>query len=112
MIEHALSALFNIPHGAGLSIVIPAWMKWYKGQKPAQFERFAKEVFGVQSADEGIAALEAWFGSIGTPVRLSQASIPRERIPEIAENAHALAILWGMGEEYDAQTIARILSHA
>lgn len=37
-----LSALFNVPHGAGLSVVIPAWMKWYHGRNPAQFERFAK----------------------------------------------------------------------
>lgn len=112
MIEHALSALFNIAHGAGLSIVIPAWMKWYKGQNPAQFERFAKEVFGVKSADEGIAALEAWFSSIGTPTTLAEANIPRERIAEIAENAHGLAVLWGMGEAYPAETISRILENA
>ena len=29
LIEHALSALYNVPHGAGLSVVIPAWAKWY-----------------------------------------------------------------------------------
>ncbi|MCS5946657.1 iron-containing alcohol dehydrogenase [Klebsiella variicola subsp. variicola] len=31
-IEHSLSALFNVPHGAGLSVVMPAWMKWYKNR--------------------------------------------------------------------------------
>lgn len=112
MIEHALSALFNIAHGAGLAIVIPAWMKWYKGQNTVQFERFAKEVFGLETADEGIAALENWFNSIGAPVTLSAANISRERIDDIAENAHGLALLWGMGEEYSAQTIATILQNA
>ncbi|MCK9372823.1 MAG: iron-containing alcohol dehydrogenase [Sulfuricurvum sp.] len=112
MIEHALSALFNIAHGAGLSIVIPAWMKWYQGQNPAQFERFAKEVFGLGTANEGIAALESWFSSIGTPVTLAEADIPTERIAEIADNAHGLAVLWGMGTQYSSQTIATILKNA
>lgn len=112
MIEHALSALFNIAHGAGLSIVIPAWMKWYKNQNPAQFERFAKEVFGLNTADEGIAALENWFNSIGAPITLSAANISRERIGDIAKNAHGLAVLWGMGEEYSSETIATILQNA
>ncbi len=112
MIEHALSALFNIAHGAGLAIVIPAWMKWYKGQNPAQFERFAKEVFALDTADEGITALENWFNSIGAPITLSAANISRERIDDIAENAHGLAVLWGMGEEYSSATIAEILRNA
>ncbi len=55
MIEHSLSALYNVPHGAGLSVVIPAWMKWYQHKNPKQFTRFAQEVFGVATADEGIA---------------------------------------------------------
>ncbi|MHB8099509.1 MAG: iron-containing alcohol dehydrogenase [Sulfuricurvum sp.] len=112
MIEHALSALFNIAHGAGLAIVIPAWMKWYKRQNPAQFERFAKEVFGLNTADEGIAALENWFNSIGAPITLSEANISHESISDIAENAHGLAVLWGMGEEYSSKTIATILQNA
>jgi alcohol dehydrogenase class IV len=37
MIEHALSALFNVPHGAGLSVVMPAWMKWYQSRNPSNF---------------------------------------------------------------------------
>jgi hypothetical protein len=112
MIEHALSALFNITHGAGLGIVIPAWMKWYKGQNPTQFEQFAKEVFGLNTADEGISALENWFNSIGAPITLTAANISCERIGDIAENAHGLAVLWGMGEEYSSETIATILQNA
>ena len=112
MIEHALSALFNIAHGAGLSIVIPAWMKWYKEKNLHQFERFAKEVFGLNTADEGINTLEKWFNAIGAPTTLEEANIPREQISEIAENAHGLAVLWGMGEEYSTPTIAEILRNA
>ncbi|MBN2869389.1 MAG: iron-containing alcohol dehydrogenase [Campylobacterales bacterium] len=112
MIEHALSALFNIPHGAGLSIVVPAWMSWYKEKNLPQFERFAKKVFGKTSAEEGITMLKRWYGSIGTPITLAQAHIPKERIPEIAKNAYELGIVWGMGEEYSVQDIEAILEKA
>lgn len=112
MIEHALSALFNIPHGAGLSIVIPAWMSWYKEKNKPQFERFAKEVFGKNTAEEGITMLKRWFSSIGAPITLSQGHIQRERIPDIAHNAHDLAILWGMGEFYSVEDIIAVLERA
>ncbi|MDH4943601.1 iron-containing alcohol dehydrogenase [Sulfurimonas sp. C5] len=112
MIEHALSALYNVPHGAGLSVVIPAWMKWYKEKNLPQFERFAKEVFNLQGAEAGIRALEAWFEKIGSPVSLEQADIPREDIGEIAKNAAGLAILWGMGDIYSQETIVDILKKA
>lgn len=112
MIEHALSALFNIPHGAGLSIVVPAWMSWYAQRNKPQFERFAKEVFGKNTAEEGITMLKRWYGTIGTPIALAQADIPRDRIPEIAQNAHALAVVWGMGELYSVEEIIEILERA
>lgn len=112
MVEHALSALFNIAHGAGLAIVIPAWMKWYKDKNITQFERFAKEVFGKETADEGIAELERWFDSIGAPVSLAKGNIPRDAIPAIAQNTYELCKLWGMGDEYAAQSIEDILGYA
>ncbi|WP_304543053.1 iron-containing alcohol dehydrogenase [Sulfurimonas microaerophilic] len=112
MIEHALSALYNVPHGAGLSVVIPAWMKWYKEKNISQFERFAKEVFDLKDADAGITALESWFEKIGSPVTLKQAGIPEEGIAEIADNAAELAALWGIGELYNSETIAEILKKA
>ena len=112
MIEHALSALFNIPHGAGLSIIVPAWMSWYKDKNKPQFERFAQEVFGKNTAEEGITMLKRWYGSIGTPITLAQAHIPRERIPDIAKNAHDLAVVWGMGELYSVKDIIAVLERA
>ncbi|MGV1100499.1 iron-containing alcohol dehydrogenase [Thiovibrio sp. JS02] len=109
MIEHSLSALYNIPHGAGLSIVIPAWLKWYHYKNPIQFELFAKEVFGLDSGTAGIEALENWFASIKSPVRLHEARIPAEDIDMIAENAHGLATLWGIAELYTRENISEIL---
>lgn len=112
MIEHSLSALYNVAHGAGLSIVIPAWMKWYKEQNLTQFERYAKEVFGLDSAEEGIKALESWFAKIGSPVRLADAGIPQEGIEALAENAAETAILWGMGSVYSKDIIVEVLEKA
>ena len=112
MIEHALSALYNIAHGAGLSVVIPAWMKYYKNQNLPQFERFSKEIFGLEDADAGIEALQSWFAKIGSPVSLEDANIPREGIPTLAENAAALGMLWGMGSLYNKDIIVEILEKA
>lgn len=112
MIEHSLSALYNVAHGAGLAVVIPAWMKWYKEQNLPQFQRFAKEIFDVEGADEGIKRLQDWFSKIGAPVTLREAGIPAEGIEELAENASQLAKIWGMGEIYSKDIIAQILQKA
>ncbi len=112
LIEHALSALFNVAHGAGLAIVIPAWMKYYKDQNLPQFERFAEKIFAASSADEGISKLEAWFSKIGAPVTLAQANIPKESINELATNASEMAVVWGMDSLYTKDTIIEILNKA
>jgi NADP-dependent alcohol dehydrogenase len=112
MIEHTLSALFNVPHGAGLSVIMPAWMKWYYKKNSTQFERFANEIFGVYSAQEGIEALENWFNKIGTPTKLSQFSIKKEDIPLIVENAYANAKHFGLDSIYTKEVLSEILNNA
>ncbi|MDR9500464.1 MAG: iron-containing alcohol dehydrogenase [Desulfurivibrionaceae bacterium] len=112
MIEHSLSALYNIAHGAGLAIVMPAWMRWYSRQHPGQFERFADKIFGLQGAEAGIKALEKWFQEIGAPVRLQDAGIARADIALIAENAADLARLWEVDDLYPREVIADILNLA
>lgn len=117
MIEHSLSALYDIPHGAGLSIVLPAWMRWALGSKTEKLARFAREIFHVkgrnskQVAQKGIACLKLWFESIGSPVSLSAANIPETDIDIIAQNAFALAQLWCY-EGYSKDVIAQILRQA
>ena len=112
MIEHSLSALFNVPHGAGLSVVMPAWMRWFQGQTPAQFERFAQQLFGLKTAEEGIAALETWFDKIGTPTRLSQLGITEADLPAILENLKGNARWFGLAETYTQDVLATILRNA
>lgn len=112
MIEHSLSALFNVPHGAGLSVVIPAWMKWYHRHNPAQFERFARQLFGVPTAEAGIAALESWFDKIGTPTRLSQLGITQADLPAILANLEGNARWFGLAETYTQEVLREILEQA
>lgn len=112
MIEHALSALFNVPHGAGLSVVLPAWMKWYLARNPAPFERFARKVFDVASAEQGIAALESWFNKIGTPTRLSQLNITEDQLVMTAENVLGNAVRFGLADIYTKEVILTILKGA
>jgi NADP-dependent alcohol dehydrogenase len=112
MIEHSLSALYDIPHGAGLAVVLPAWMKWYAARNSEQFTRFAEKIFGLDTAEGGIEALEQWFASIGAPTRLQALDIPPEDIEKIASNAAELARIWDIGETYPPAVIEKILRFA
>lgn len=112
MIEHALSAMFNVPHGAGLSVVMPAWMKWYHKLNTPQFERFAKQVFGVETAAKGIAALEQWFDKIGTPTRLSQLGIKASDLPATIDNVLGNARRFGIADVYTRDVVTQILTNA
>ena len=112
MIEHSLSALYNVPHGAGLAVVIPAWMKWYIKQNKSQFKRFSREVFDGESMYDAIEGLENWFNKIGAPTTLKELHIPREGIEEIAENAFQTAKVWGFAELYPKEIIVEILQKA
>ncbi|WP_417071308.1 iron-containing alcohol dehydrogenase [Niveibacterium terrae] len=111
-IEHSLSALFSVPHGAGLSVVMPAWMKWYCRRNPTQFERFAANVFGVATAEQGIAALENWFNKIGTPTHLSALGVKESDLPAIVENAQGNMRSFGIADIYTPDVISTILRSA
>jgi len=114
MIEHSLSALYDVAHGAGLSIVLPGWMSRQVQEKAGRFSRLAREVFGVtaagneEAARAGIDALRQWFVSIGSPISLTEAGIPAVDIERIAENAAELAQVWGL-KAYSRQEIAAVL---
>jgi alcohol dehydrogenase YqhD (iron-dependent ADH family) len=115
MIEHSLSALYDIAHGAGLSIVLPGWMS-YKAQKnPERFMRFTREIFATniisedRTAIDGITQMKDWFSSIGCPTSLKECGIPDSDIGKIAENSYALAQVWGL-KDYSRDVISDILA--
>ena len=112
MIEHSLSALYNIPHGAGLAIVMPAWMRWYQPRNPEQFQRFAREIFGLSSGEEGIAALKNWFKALGCPVSLGEIHISADDIPHIRDNVFDTARVWQVDQLYPPEALTEILQQA
>jgi len=83
-IEHTVSAHFDVAHGAGLSVVHPAWLTYLCGEDPARFAHFAERIFGIKgkSAKEaglaGIAALKAKYKSWGLPVTLKELKVPED----------------------------------
>jgi alcohol dehydrogenase YqhD (iron-dependent ADH family) len=111
-LEHTLSAEYNIAHGAGLSILMPAWMKWQKQFLPERFERFARVMFNVEGADAGIEALKKWYSEIGAPVTLSEGKIPAEDIPMLVEKLSAIAAMWGATSLYTPDMIRTVLENA
>jgi alcohol dehydrogenase YqhD (iron-dependent ADH family) len=110
-IEHSLSALYDIPHGAGLAIIAPAWMRYVKGEDPEKFGRFAREIFGKNTVDEGIDAFKEWLKKVGAPVSLKDAGIPEEDIEKIAENA-AMRAPFGKLKSLEKEDIIEILKIA
>lgn len=84
-IGHILSLLYDVAHGASLSIVIPAWMKFHKEKISDRIAFLGQNVFGAKTADETIDAFEAYFKSIECPIRLSDIATGKESKAEILQ---------------------------
>lgn len=93
-IEHEVSGMFdNVAHGAGLSVLFPAWAKIVYKSDINRFKRFALEVMNVDNigsdeeiAYKGIEALEDYYHSIGMPIRLKELNITRDSFEALARN--------------------------
>jgi len=96
-IEHAVSAVYDIPHGGGLAILFPNWMEHVLDENVGKFKRMAVRVFGVDpsgksdrdAALEGIRALRAFWTSIGAPSRLADYGIGDDQLEAMADKAMA-----------------------
>jgi alcohol dehydrogenase YqhD (iron-dependent ADH family) len=101
-IEHELSAEYEIAHGAGLAIIIPAWMRYVYKEHPARFLQFAERVLDRTLVDNNfvelsikeeefieqtINQLEEFFRSLGLATRLSEAGIDDGRFATMAKRA-------------------------
>ncbi len=76
---HCLSLLYDVPHGASLTIVYPAWMRHFKGQIGDRIAQLGSALFDEKLTDvESIDRIEAFFKSLGCPTRLSDMNIPGE----------------------------------
>ena len=90
-IEHELSALYDCAHGAGLAVVMPAWMDYVMEADIARFARFAERVWDVREgspeemAKEGVRRYRAWLKSIGMPQNFAELGAKTEDIPALVE---------------------------
>ena len=88
-LESQLSGYYDTAHGAGLAVVIPAWLEYvteaFGGEHAARVAQFGVRVFGADAdmydvkatARDGIARLRAWLKSIGMPLTLRELGVPR-----------------------------------
>ncbi|WAA11185.1 iron-containing alcohol dehydrogenase [Fervidibacillus albus] len=94
-LEHAVSAVYDIPHGGGLAILFPNWMKHVLPKNPARFRQLAERVFYVDPAGksdeeiglEGIEKLREFWTSIGAPSRLAHYNIDDTKLDVIVDRA-------------------------
>jgi alcohol dehydrogenase YqhD (iron-dependent ADH family) len=101
-LEHELSAVYDVPHGGGLAVVVPAYMKAIWKYNPGIFAQWATNVMGVEPhrdteavIQEGIARLEAWYTELGLPRNMKELGIPADA--DFAAMAHAACRVYGGG---------------
>ena len=80
---HELSLLYDTPHGATLSIAYPAWLRLQSERIPQRIQKLGQGLFGTTNPEETIQKLEAFFTSIGSPVRVTEAGIDASKKEEI-----------------------------
>lgn len=101
-IGHVLSVLYDVPHGASLSIAYPAWLKLHKDGARDRIIQLGENLFGVSSVDDTIKALEMYFTKIKSPIRLSETSYgpyDQEEIRKTMVSNHVSGAHHKMAEE-------------
>ena len=92
--EHELSAVYGVTHGAGLAVMTPAWMTFMATHNPSKGAQFARRVMDVvndddtQAALEGIARLRAFYASLGLPITLGQLGIENPDFDLLVHKLH------------------------
>ncbi|MDR1437005.1 MAG: iron-containing alcohol dehydrogenase [Candidatus Symbiothrix sp.] len=94
-LEHELSALYDVAHGAGLAVMFPAWMQYVYTSGIDRFVQFAVRVWGIENTGDkketalkGIQALKDFFSSIGLPVNFEQLGAKKEDIDRLVHTLH------------------------
>ena len=101
-LEHELSAVYDVPHGGGLAVVVPAYMKAVWPYNPGIFAQWATNVMGVTPHRdteavilEGIARLQAWYRELGLPQNMQELGIPADA--DFGAMARAACKVYGGG---------------
>lgn len=118
-IEHAVSALYDIPHGGGLAILFPNWLEHVLEEDPSRVKQLAVNVFGIdptgktdqELAKEGAKALRDFWNSLSAPSTLADYGIDDSEFNSIVEKTF---IKPGVGtyKELDAESVMDILKRS
>ena len=114
-IEHELSALYDCAHGAGLAVVMPAWMEYVMDADIARFARFAERVWDVREgspeerAKEGVRRYRAWLKSIGMPQNFAELGAKAEDIPALVKKLGLKGNTLGAFHPLDDADVTNIL---
>lgn len=94
--EHEISALYDVTHGAGLAVIFPAWLTWMASHHVEKVAQYAARVWDVPVSEdlkamalEGVARLKSFFTSIGMPVNFAQLGVEHPDIELLVEHLHA-----------------------
>ncbi|KXS48152.1 MAG: butanol dehydrogenase [Halanaerobium sp. MDAL1] len=117
--EHELSGIYDVAHGAGLAVVFPAWMEYVYQHDLERFAQFAHRVWDVDpdfkdlewTAQQGIKKTKEFFSDIGMPVTLAELDIPADRLEEMAEKATENGSI-GSFVELDTEDVLKIYKSA
>ena len=82
-IEHQLGAYTDCNHGQGLAVIHPAYYRHILKDAPEKFTRFAKEVFGKETPEEGLKALSSFIRECGLPTKMGQLKSKVEITPQV-----------------------------
>lgn len=99
-LEAYLSGRYDTAHGAGLALMMPAWLEYVAEnggeERAARAAKFARDVFGVTdgqddkaAALEGVRRFRAWIKSIGMPLKLKELGVPETDIPDMVRHCRS-----------------------
>lgn len=116
MIEHEVSGIYDIAHGAGLAIIAPNWMRYVMSEGTGIFKQYAQRVLTIDSeglsdeeiAIKGIEKTKAFFKEIGAPTRLSDVGIDEKNIDLMAEKTVRFGLVGGY-KKLNKQDVAKVL---
>lgn len=122
-LEHELSGLYDVAHGAGLAVIMPSWMEYVYKHNVLRFCQMATRVFGCQmnfenpevTALEGIHRFRSFLHSIGMPINFEELGAKEEDIPVLVEKIGIGDGKFGGFMELDRNDVTeiyRIAAHA
>lgn len=119
LLAHALGGRYDLPHGAALAVVLPAWLQYLGNYKPQRVAAWARAIFPdlghsptPAPQDINVKAYRRWLAAMGAPTTLGDLGIKGDRreLEALADHAHPQARLWRL--DYGRDDLLTILQHA